>query len=547
MKHNCLKQIFVIVLLFLSLSGMGISLSFSLDEDQKVYKCNSFMVGKMATEDGSVLCTQTAGTAKIWKHPAKNHDPEEMREIKCYNEYDMLRIGSAPPVRSGPVISIPEIDHTYAYVEGDWWPLMNEHQVSFGETTLGGCRKELATSKNSDAILKLTDVTKIAAERAATAREAIDIIGSLMVKYGFNPWGHGSGEFLSIADENEVWAFEVIPVGPNWKNDSGEPGAAWCAMLIPDDMFAPSCNESIIGEIDLVDKDRFKASSNVKSLAVKHGWWDPQNGDPFRWDMAYWGKKANNLRTWRALSLVAPSQGLKPYAEEYPIPIKPDKKLSILDIRKIYADQYQGTEFDRTKGLAAGPFGNPWWPQGTPNKKGSIPDATGPSIVINQSRNWLPDLIGGITWVGLGGWGDTCVYIPFYVGITRVPKSFSEGIKTKFSWDSAYWLFNLVGYWVRLNYHNMIEDVKLVQNSIEKRELRRIQNIDEEAWCLYKTNPDSAIKFLNKFCTENADEIFTTWMELASYLISWYAHNTWYAGPIEAPDWWQKELLRNHK
>lgn len=75
---------------------------------------------------------------------------------------------------------------------------------------------------------------------------------------------------------------EVVPVGPNWKKSSGEPGVAWCAMRIPDDMFAPSCNESIIGKIDLNDPDYYMASSNVKSLAIKFGWWYPKSGDPFR-------------------------------------------------------------------------------------------------------------------------------------------------------------------------------------------------------------------------------------------------------------------------
>ncbi|MFW6129451.1 MAG: C69 family dipeptidase [Candidatus Aminicenantaceae bacterium] len=87
---------------------------------------------------------------------------------------------------------------------------------------------------------------------------------------------------MSIADKNEVWVLEVVPVGPNWKKSSGEPGVAWCAMRIPDDMFAPSCNESIIGKIDLNDPDYYMASSNVKSLAIKFGWWYPKSGDPFR-------------------------------------------------------------------------------------------------------------------------------------------------------------------------------------------------------------------------------------------------------------------------
>jgi dipeptidase len=49
-------------------------------------------------------------------------------------------------------------------------------------------------------------------------------------------------------------------------------------MRIPDDKFAVNANESIIGEIDLNNQDNFMASSNVISLAVKHGWWNPKSG-----------------------------------------------------------------------------------------------------------------------------------------------------------------------------------------------------------------------------------------------------------------------------
>ena len=507
-------------------------------------KCNVWMVGKLASVDGSVINTQTAGTTKIWYHPPTDHEPSAKRIVKCYNEYDRSFIGeeTAPPVRAGRTIEIPEVSHTFGYLEGDWWPFINENQVSIGETTLGGLKKELYPTKNSEAKLDVTDITRVAVERATTAREAIRIMGSLMEEHGFKPWGLNSGEFISVADKNEVWAWEVIPVGREWKKSSGKPGAAWCAMRIPDDMFAPSCNESIIGEIDLADPDRFMASSNVKSLAVSYGFWDPKGDRPFRWDVAYWGKKANGLRTWRSISLVAPSLNLKPNAEGYPIPVKPDKRISFFDLRKLYQDFYQGTEFDRTKGIAAGPFGCPWWPRGSAEAYGTIPDATGPSLAITQSRDWLPDSIGGLTWLGLGGWGDGCVYVPFYAGMTVLPEAYADGIKTKFSWDSAYWTFNLVANWARLHYSRMMAEIAKVQSAVESAELNRLPGIDEEAYSLYQNNPSSATQYLNDYCRENAEAVLERWRDLASYLIAWYSHNSWFGSEIEVPASWKQTV-----
>jgi len=522
--------------------------------------CTSLLVGKKATVDGSVICTQSADCGncdiRLEYVPAAVYQPGEMRVVKGWNVYDLLGTKGSPPVRSGPTFEIPQVKQTFAYV-ATTFPFMNEHQVAIGEATLVGIRTELAPSENSDAKIRITDLSRIALERATTAREAIKIMASLMEEHGFNAWtpnwmnltsggNDACGEYFAVADKDEVWCFEFLSVGPNWKKSSGEPGVCWCAMRIPDDMFAVNANESIIGEIDLNDKDNFMASSNVKSLAIKHGWWDPKSGEPFRWDLAYTGKKANSLRTWSALNMVAPSENLQPYADGYPMPIKPDKKLSILDIRKIHGDRLEETEFDQTKGLAAGPFGSPNWPFGAPDQTRAIGTMSSDSIIINQCRDWLPSPIGGVMWVGLGG-GDINLYVPFYAGITRLPQAYKTGVRTQFDWNSAFWVFELLGSWAQLNYVNMIKEIKAEQHRIESAELDRQAAIDEEAWTLYQQDPHLAREYLTNYCIENANDALADWKKLAGSLITRYSYGT--ATTIEkyiAPEWWRKALAEKN-
>jgi len=523
--------------------------------------CTSLLVGKNATVDGSVICTQSADCGncdiRLEYIPAAVHQPGEMRVVKGWNVYDLLGTKGSPPVRSGPSFEISQVKETFAYV-ATTFPFMNEHQVALGEATLIGVRSELAPSKSTDAKIRITDLSRIALERATTAREAITIMASLMEEHGFNAWtpdwmnlapgGHDAcGEYFAVADQEEVWCFEFLPVGPNWKKSSGEPGVCWCAMRIPDDMFAVNANESIIGEIDLSDEENFMASSNVTSLAIKHGWWDPKSGEPFRWDLAYTGKKANSLRTWSALNMVAPSQSLKPHAEGYPMPLRPDKKLSILDIRKIHGDRFEGTEFDQTKGLASGPFGSPNWPFGAPNQTRSIGTMSSDSIIINQCRNWLPAPIGGVMWVGLGG-GDINLYVPFYAGITRLPEAYTSGVRTEFDWDTAFWVFELVGSWAQLNYMNMIKEIREEQQRIESAQLDRQTAVDEEAWTLYQKDPHLAREYLTDYCIDNANKAIAGWKKLAVSLISRYSYGS--ASALEkyiAPEWWRKEIAGNTK
>jgi len=509
--------------------------------------CTSILIGKDATVDGSVICTQSQDSGNcgvsLQYHPAASYPSGQKRIVKLWNVYDLLGVNRSPALMAGPVLEIPQVEHTYSYVEAVF-PFMNEHQVAIGESTLGGIRKELFPSEASDAKLAIVDVSRIGLERATSAREAIKIMASMMEQYGWRGWNPGDGEYFAVADKNEVWCFEFIPAGPNWKYGSGEPGVAWCAMRIPDDKFAVNPNESIIGEINLEDPNNYMASSNVKSLAVKHGWWDPKSAKPFRWDLAYSGKKANSLRTWRALSMVAPLQNLKPHAEGYPNPIKPDKKLSVADVRRIHADHFEGTEFDKTKGLAAGPFGSPEWPKGTPDDRRSLGVLYSDTVIINQCRNWLPDPVGGVMWVGMSG-GDITVYVPFYAGITMLPKAYMTGLRTKFNWDSAFWVFYLVGNWAQLNYVNMINEIRTLQNALETSEFNRLEAMDEEAATLYWENPDLARQRLTDYCADNANKVLDAWRELAYFLIARYGPGSKFS-PFVAPDWWNEAIKQRH-
>ncbi len=511
--------------------------------------CFCIMFGKDTTVDGSVISAQSeeSGDCEIRLRlvPAANHKPGEKRVVQLWNVWDKrVNRNLGFPVRSGLTMEIPQVEHTYAYIESTL-QIMNEHQVAIAEAGLGGARKELDPSK--DAKLKVTDTSRIALERATTAREYIKTMAMLMEEHGFTTWHSGNGESLAVSDKNEVWVFEFLPVGADWKKGSGEPGVLWCAMRIPDDKVAVNANQSIIGEINLKDPDNFMASSNVKSLAIKHGWWNPKSGKPFRWDLAYFGKKANGPRTWRALSMLAPSQNLKPNEKEYPNPIKPDKKFSILDIREFYSDHFEGTEFDQTKGLAAGPYGSPDRPRGFPNWIHNLSLIYVDTIHIHQSRNWLPDPIGGVTWVGMSA-GDSNVFVPFYVGVNQLPKAYTTGSRTKFSWDSAFWTFSLVSNWARLNYCHMIKEIKKVQHALENAELNRQAGIDEEAWEIYQESPALARVFLTDYCIENANNVLDTWRELASFLIARYnpggAFEIEYFDPT---DWWREEVMKKQK
>ena len=127
---------------------------------------------------------------------------------------------------------------------------------------------------------------ELALDRAASAREAIQVMTSLVDEYGYG----SEGESFSIADKNEAWILEMIGAGADKK------GAVWVARKVPDGMISAHANHSRIGEFPLDDPENCIYSDNVISLAVERGYYDPKSGEPFRFNDVYCPATPASLR-----------------------------------------------------------------------------------------------------------------------------------------------------------------------------------------------------------------------------------------------------------
>ncbi|MCK4462001.1 MAG: C69 family dipeptidase, partial [candidate division Zixibacteria bacterium] len=168
-----------------------------------------------------------------------------------------------------------------------------------------------------------------------------------------------------------------------------------------------------------------------------------------------------------------------PDAEPYPLWIKADKKLSLSDVFSLMRDHYEGTLYDMTKGVDAGPYGTPnrWRPM---TWRPDSADTIGPEYAwerpistqqtgfsfVSQSRGWLPDKIGGVYWYGVDDTYTTC-YFPLYCGINAIPESFTVGKLGAFSWESAWWVFNFVANFANLKYSFMLPEIQAYQSDLE--------------------------------------------------------------------------------
>ena len=479
--------------------------------DARASACTNILVTKSASVDGSVIITYTCDGEfhpRLRCTPAADNPPDAVVELKDW---------------SGTVRgAIKQVPHTYAVVG-----LMNEHQLAISETTFDG-RAEL---ENPDGLLHYWDLMQYALQRAKTAREAIKVITDLVAEYGYR----STGESISIADPQEAWILEIIGPGKGGK------GAEWVAVRVPDGCISAHANKARIGEFPLDDPENCVYSPNVISFAVEKGNYDSKAGAPFRFCDVYCPPTPRNqryaeTRVWSIFRRAAPSLNLPPDyhravedAKPYPLWIKPDKKLSVADVFALMRDHYEGTPFDMTQGVDAGPYGTPnrwrpikWQIDGVEHvweRPISTPQ-TGFTFV-SQSRSWLPDPVGGVYWYGVDDTYMTC-YTPLYCGITAVPRPFTVGDIQEFSWESAWWVFNFVSNMANLKFSYMAPEIVAAQQEIEGNYLAIQPTIEKMALDLYSSDSTLMTEFLTDYCVTHGDNVVQRWRQLGEHLLTKY-------------------------
>jgi len=476
--------------------------------------CTNFLISKGASADGSTMISYAADSHELYGDlyyiPAADHLPGSMRDIYEWDTGKHLG-------------QIKQVAHTYAVVG-----LINEHQVAIGKTTWGG-RREL---QDTTAILDYGSLMFIALERAKTAREAIQVMTDLVAEYGY----YSSGESFSISDPNEVWFMDLIGKGPDNK------GAVWVARRIPDGYISAHANQARIRQFPLNDKKICLYAPDVISFAREKGYYDGPD-EEFGFADAYAPLDYSALRFCEArvyamFNRAAPSLHLsmgyvkgKPGAKPMPLWIKPDRKLSVHDVMEFMRDHFEGTDFDMTQDLGAGPYTLPyrWRPLTWEvdsirycNERATSTQQTGFSFVT-QSRSWLPDPIGGIIWFGVDDTYST-VYNPIYCGITRVPEPYAVGVADMlhFSWKSAFWVFNWVANYAYSRYSDMIKDIQVVQRELEGRFLADQPEIEKAALALYNQSPRLAVDYLTEYSCRVGSATVKRWRKLGEDLLVKY-------------------------
>ncbi len=473
--------------------------------------CTNLLVTKGASADGSTMISYTADSHELYAElelrPAGVFPPGTMRDVIEWDTGKFLG-------------RIPQAPRTYRVVGN-----MNEKQVAIGETTFGG-RDSL---RDPEAVLDYGSLMFIALERATTAREAIAVMTSRGAEHGY----YSTGESFSISDPNEVWLMEMIGKG------RGGRGAVWVARRVPDGYISGHANHPRIRQFPLKDPANCLYAPDVISFARAKGWFDGRDED-FSFADTYAPLTPSKLRScearvWNAFRRAAPSLGLtsdmvdgSTLQKRLPLWVKPDRKLAARDVQALMRDHYEGTPFDMNLDIGGGPYAMPyrWRPMSFVvdsvtyvHERAISTQQTGFSFVA-QSRAGLPDPIGGVFWYGVDD-SYLTVYVPFYCGITRVPRSWGTGVGdfSAFSWESAFWVFNFVSNWVYSRYSDMVVDLQTVQAELEGSFFAEQPAVEAAALKLHEQSPRLAVDYLTDYSERQGEMVTARWRRLGEHLL----------------------------
>ncbi|MFO8235206.1 MAG: C69 family dipeptidase [Bacteroidales bacterium] len=438
-------------------------------------------------------------------------------------------------------LEIAQQEMTYEYFFDQCPPtsysnmVVNEWGVTFGSN---GCRSK---EDPAEELKKRGQIEKggigfmlriILAQRAKTAREAVELAAELIDKYGYR----ASGRNLNIVGPDEAWQLQMVR------------GKHYVARRVQDDEVAIISNTYSIREVDLNDDKNFIASPDLIEYARERGWYDPQEDGEFDFAKAYADEQyhvnnSNNHRQWILAKALNPAFSVSlEEAEkgEMPVAFKPGRKLELEDFMNVLRNHYEGTQLNEEKDQVDNPHHLPHT---------VCRNSTHKATVVQQ-RDYMPQEIGTVIWRALG---QPCqsVFVPWYLGLTEIPEEYQKKeyhrtgkIQTELVKDQStnsslmYYHFNFPkgkheeidigsasGAFTLLNkisdadYKQSYPVIRDVFDPLENQWLQSQKEVEEKALRLYEKDEKRALEYLTNYTQEQAEKAYNEARKLCVKLI----------------------------
>lgn len=438
--------------------------------------CTTLMVGSGATADGSFLIGRNADSSALKAQHMVIH-PAKTNQTGMYRTQDY---------KGATAFEYPLPKNSMRYTTVPNWQTQLHGAVGFNEVGVGISGTESIYAK--DELLKLDpynektgitedDILDVLLPRAKSAREAVEILGSIVETIGA-----GEGFGVAFVDEKEIWYLETGT------------GHQWIAQRLPKDQYFASANQGRLQAYDPKSED-FLASKNLVKWATDNGFYDPKKDGQFNFAKVYTrdddrDRVYNDPRVWQIQNILTPS--LKQDVQNgraFPVFASPDKKVTVKDVKSILRNHYEAGQLQShdpyTKGL-----------RGDEEYRPISVFRTYESHVM-QVRPWLPREIGSVIYVAMG-MPNLSVYVPYYHGLDAYPEHYGMGTDKADS-QSLYWKYRKLQTLVMTDYPKLAPIVEKAYQKFEDQTAQKQEAFEREFLAVYKKDAKKADKMLNEF------------------------------------------------
>ena len=307
------------------------------------HACTSVLVGKKASDNGSVLIARTEDS------PDSTHAKHMCSvEAKTYQPDDTITLSNGlvvqAPEKTFGFCAMPEWNHEEKANDGRYFDErgVNQAGVAMSATNSAYANSE-AQAFDPFANLGIVEdnVVGLILGQAKSAQHAVQRLSHYIDE-------HGAGEAFGaqFADKNEAWYFEV--------------GSRhlWIAVRIPDDKYMVAANGLRIHDVDLDSPDVMHAESLFEMVKQNRLLENPDK-TCFNFAKAFGiiGDRYNTDREWHLINMFSGSLHPSTKQEQYPLFLTPDKKITVNDIAKALRTDYTGTELEGDTSVELRPVG----------------------------------------------------------------------------------------------------------------------------------------------------------------------------------------------
>ena len=304
--------------------------------------CTSYYVGKDCTKDGTTMYGRT-----------EDYSPKKDKVYKVIQPKKVGKNATFKDETGATTFQAPiKVETTYRYtICRDSEGAEDGYFGEFGTNTKGVSMSATTSASVAKTVGKFdpyvdayeSKVGGITEEnfadyvlcQASSAREGVELLADVI-----DTVGAGEGDGLFIADQNEVWYFEILT------------GHNYCAIKMPSDKAAIIPNCFVIGDVDLSDKANVVASPNLVKLAKNNGFYvaaQDGKGD-INVKLSYSGKgyaahNADRIRGGQYLLSGQDSTGI--YDADYQDPFFTCKNVTVEKMYELAGYRYEGMNFGR--------------------------------------------------------------------------------------------------------------------------------------------------------------------------------------------------------